>query len=113
MALVIHHMACQPRINERGCGEGKLQAADGSFRQRGLVRAKAAVDRRCRLDDRDKLRCTFRDEDKSTYHDVMCARSHASARLDSIAKQASDLVYVGANGRRRRSRVELCILLKQ
>lgn len=92
MALVIHHMACQPRINERGCGEGKLQAADGSIRQKRLVRAKAAVDSRCELENRDKLKCTFRDEEKSTYHDMMCARSHASARLDSIAKQASDLV---------------------
>ena len=65
------------------------------------------------LENRDKFKCIVRNEDKSTYHDVMCARSHACARLDSIAKQASDLVYEAANGRQRRSRVELCILLKQ
>lgn len=56
---------------------------------------------------------TFRDEDKSTSHGLMCARPHAPDCIDRIAKQASDLVYVDANGRHRRSRVELCILSKQ
>jgi hypothetical protein len=37
-------MACQPRINERECGEGKLDAVTGLIRERGLVKARAAVD---------------------------------------------------------------------
>jgi hypothetical protein len=44
VALVVLYMACQPRINERECGEGKLDAVTGLIRERGLVKARAAVD---------------------------------------------------------------------
>jgi hypothetical protein len=79
VALVVLYMACQPRINERECGEGKLDAATGSG-EGSLVEAKAAIDRKCELEYKDKIRCTFRKEDKLTDHGVMSAHFHAPAR---------------------------------
>jgi hypothetical protein len=79
VALVILYIACQPRINERECGERKLDAATG-FGEGSLVEAKAAIDKKCELEYKDKMECTSRDEDKSTDHGVMSAHFHAPAR---------------------------------
>jgi hypothetical protein len=76
---VVLYMACQPRINERECGERKLDAATGSG-EGSLVEAKAAIDRKCKLEYKDKMECSFRNEDKSTDHGVMSAHLHAPAR---------------------------------